>query len=556
MNSDRRARQRVESGRFGRGWGGVRKWVAALATLAIITGSFVGLSAGVASAATHSFTMTMTAGQFGVHNNAPATFPPPGSLAGSENPATGVISGATISLSPYHTTNTGSTETIFISQTTPGSATGSINSTGVVTIIDTLSVLVTIHSPITTPCHSSTSAHVVLQSSAPYDTSTHVVTISAANFTIPKFVGRTTGGHCGLATTELNSRFAGTINEMSLTVQGTLVLPPPPATPTTTTLTPSPATPVLQGTTVTLHATVASGGQTAKTATGTIKFMVGSTQIGTLQGLATGTASVSTSTLPTVAGQTLTAVYSGDTKYAASTSTPQVYTVQPKPAVGLSTTALTATRGSSTPTTFSVLVTNPATGESFTNLQLQLQWSGISALSGSQMNLSYQNPTGTWCPMTPTGRYRIFATFKGSSGACSSATLFSLAAGHSETVNFEVSYAATANPGIQTFIVSLQTVSGTTIVPPFTTKTGTFTTTPANAPFAKGAFTVVPATKYPVTVQRQPAVDSAPGLRPAGAPHHHTAQNTDLHNNNKHNLHAVSDGDSDIHRRRAHRPWR
>ena len=480
--------------------------LAGLSAMAVVAGSFVGLSAGVASAATTSFTMTMTAGQFGVQNNPPATLPPPGSLAGSEDQTTGVISGATISLSPYHTTNTGSTETIFIGQVTAGTATGLISYTGTLRVTDTLSALVTIHSPVDEQCLSEP-IHVNL--TGHYDSTTHTATIAQTNFTIPTFPTTTPGRTCGLANTSLNSRFAGsTGNVMNLTLQGTLVLPPPPATPTTTTLTPTPPSPVLQGTSVTLTATVASGGQLAKTATGTVKFMVGSTQIGGTQNLVTGTASVTTTTLPTVAGQTLTAVYSGDSKYGASTSAPLSYVVQPKPTVGLSTPALTTTRGSS-PITFSVLLTNPTTGESLSNLWLQLLWNGISGLRHGQVTLAYENPTHVWCPITLSGVKRITGTFKGASGACNSAASFALPAnGQPMVIPFEVSYAANANVGAQTFVVSLQTVTGTTIVPPFTA--ATTITNPIHAPYAKGSLTVVPTTKFTTTITVSPPTSATP----------------------------------------------
>ena len=478
-----------------------RKGAIGVLATALVTGSFVGLSATVASAATTSFTMAMTAGQFGVHNNPPATLPPPGSLAGSEDPTNGAISGATISLSPYHTTNTGSTETIFIGQVTAGTATGLLSYTGTLRITDTLSALVTIHSPVVAHCLSEP-IHVNL--TGHYDSTTHTATISQANFTIPLFTT------CGLARTALNSRFAGsTGNVMSLTLQGTLVLPPPPATPTTTTLIPTPPSPVLQGTSVTLTATVASGGQTAKTATGTMKFMAGGTQIGATQSVVTGTASLTTTTLPTVTGQTLTAVYSGDAKFAASTSAPLPYVVQPKPTVALSTTSLTVTRGSSTPTTFSVVLTNPTTGQNWTHLWLHLLINGISGLHTSQVTLSYENSAQTWCPITLTGIKLITGTFKGTSGACNSASSFALPAnGQSLVIPFRISFTGTANLGTLTLIASLQTVSGSTIVPPFTAATKT--TVPIHGPYVKGSLTVIPATRITVTVGATPPSSAVP----------------------------------------------
>jgi hypothetical protein len=485
----------------------VRRGGAGLAAVGLVAGSFVGLSATAASAATSAFTMTMNAGEFGVHSNPPATLPPPGSLAGSEDHTTGAISGATLALSPYHTTNTGSTETIFIRQVTAGAATGLISYTGTLRVTDTLSALITIRSPVTRQCLSQP-IHVNL--TGHYDSTTHTATISQTNFTIPNFPTTSPAGRCTLASTALNSRFAGsTGNVMSLTLQGTLVLPPPPAAPTTTTLSVAPPSPVLAGTSVTLTATVTSGGQLATQATGTVKFMAGSTQIGATQTLATGKASVTSSSLPTVTGQQLTAVYSGDAKYAASTSVGQPYVVQPRPTVGLSTTTLSATRGSTTPMPFSVVITNPTTGEGFASVWLQLRMNGTSGLESSQVTLSYENSAQVWCPITLSGRKKITGTFKGTGGACNSAPSFALPAdGQPMVIPFEVSYAADANLGTQTFVVSLLTVSGSTVVPPFTT--ATVTTVPVNAPYAKGTLTVVPATKLTVTVLATPPTSAIP----------------------------------------------
>jgi len=473
----------------------VRRTGAGLVAVGLVAGSFVGLSATAASAATSAFTMTMNAGEFGVHSNPPATLPPPGSLAGSEDHTTGAISGATISLSSYHTTNTGSTETIFIRQVTAGAATGQLSYTGALRVTDTLSALITIHAPVTAHC---TSEPIHVNLTGHYDSTTHTATISETNFTIPPFTT------CGIAKTALDSRFAGSSgNVMSLTLQGTLVLPPPPAAPTTTTLSVAPPSPVLAGTSVTLTATVASGGQPATQATGTVKFMAGSTQIGATQTLVAGTASVTSSSLPTVTGQQLTAVYSGDAKYAASTSTSKPYVVQPKPTVGLSTTALSATRGSATPMPFSVVITNPTTGEGFGSVWLRLRMNGTSGLQSSQVTLSYENSAQTWCPIALSGKKLITGTFKGTGGACNSAPSFALPAdGQPMVIPFEVSYAAAANLGTQTFVVSLQTVSGSTVVAPFTA--ATTTTVPLNGPYAKGTLTVVPAAKLTVTVFATP----------------------------------------------------
>ena len=65
--------------------------MAGLSAIAIITGSFVGLSATVASAATTSFTMALTSGTFAPQGNTPKALPAATTpaLTGNENTRTG-----------------------------------------------------------------------------------------------------------------------------------------------------------------------------------------------------------------------------------------------------------------------------------------------------------------------------------------------------------------------------------------------------------------------------------------------------------------------------------
>ena len=120
-------------------------------------------------------------------------------------------------------------------------------------------------------------------------------------------------------------------------------------TSTTTKLTPSPTSPQLFGTTVTLRATV-----TPSTATGKIEFKVGSTELGT-RAVVGGTASISTTALP-VGTDSLTAVFTptADNGFKASTGTAS-YTITPIP----TRTLLTASPPS--PQVFGTTVTLKAT---------------------------------------------------------------------------------------------------------------------------------------------------------------------------------------------------
>src|SRR6185437_2988279 len=97
-----------------------------------------------------------------------------------------------------------------------------------------------------------------------------------------------------------------------------------------------------------------------------------------------------------------------------------------------------------------------------------------------------------------TGTTTVVGTFKGSAGSCGSASSFSLSANQSITTTFEVSYAAAANTGTQALTVPHETVSGTTIVPPFTTAMNG--TVPKNAPYAQGIVQVIPVTKFATTL--------------------------------------------------------
>lgn len=106
-------------------------------------------------------------------------------------------------------------------------------------------------------------------------------------------------------------------------------------TSTTTSLTTSPASPQVSGTSVTLTATVSPSA-----ATGTVQFEYGSTDIGSPVTVSGGTASISTTSLP-VGTDDLSAVFTPATLsgYGGSTGTAS-YTINPPPAAG-TTTALT-----------------------------------------------------------------------------------------------------------------------------------------------------------------------------------------------------------------------
>ncbi len=102
--------------------------------------------------------------------------------------------------------------------------------------------------------------------------------------------------------------------------------PSPPVTPTTTTLTVTPASPQQLGTSLTLQATVAPDA-----AAGSVQFKYGATNIGTAVAVAMGTASLTTSALP-VGTHPLTAVFTpSSAAYSGSTSAATSYVVTVPP---------------------------------------------------------------------------------------------------------------------------------------------------------------------------------------------------------------------------------
>ena len=288
---------------------------------------------------------------------------------------------------------------------------------------------------------------------------------------------------------------------LTLDLHGTLPEPPAPATSTTTPLSVSPASPQLQGTTVTLTGTVKkTTGATATAATGTIDFYSGTTEVGAAT-VASGVASFSTKALP-AGTDSLKAVYSGNSAYNGSTSSSQNYTINPHPKV-TTTLPVTLTRGTATPTTFNVKVTNPAGGESWSKLKLAIRLRHITGQTPTRVTLQYEDSAHTWCTISFTGFGTITTTFKGLTGACGSTSSFSLAAGSSLTVPFRISFASNVNVGTQTALFMLETVNSTgTVIAPFT---GTITDgVPVNAPYADGLIHVNPATKFSVTMAASP----------------------------------------------------
>ncbi|WP_183407867.1 Ig-like domain-containing protein [Nocardioides marmoriginsengisoli] len=156
---------------------------------------------------------------------------------------------------------------------------------------------------------------------------------------------------------------------------GTYVANPAAKPATQTTLaTPTPVDPVVQGTSVTLQATVTSG---EGTPAGTVQFKSGATNLGAPVALAAGVASLSTMAIPAGAGA-LTAVYlPGANNFATSTSAGQAYIVAGATTL-TGTSRVGATRGCTAVTggtkTYSWLKNNVPTGITTASVVVPAAW--------------------------------------------------------------------------------------------------------------------------------------------------------------------------------------
>jgi hypothetical protein len=146
-------------------------------------------------------------------------------------------------------------------------------------------------------------------------------------------------GYAGIYVLRLETSAAGVASDgnydsADIQITGStwsVVYPVPALTSTTTSLTVSPASPQVFGTSVTLQATV------SPSAAGTVQFENGTTSIGSPVTLSGGTASISTTTLP-VGTDSLNAVFTPAqfSAYSGSTGTAS-FTVTPPPAAGTTT---------------------------------------------------------------------------------------------------------------------------------------------------------------------------------------------------------------------------
>ncbi len=399
---------------------------------------------------TEPFSLNMTSGSWTVlSSSSPNGFPAQTTttLTGTVAPLTGVISDATLTLPEQNVCSAaaGGCTDYTMEEVNPGTATGSIDSNGNIILNDTLSYLLEITSPSIAAGELclSTPVNTTFQSTAPYNTNTGDVALSASNYNIPDFTSAP-GGNCGLAEQALNSGVppdgvaGSTNNNITLNLQGTgLPIPPPPGKTTTNVLSVSPTSPQLTGTSITLNDTISSGGSMATNATGNVNFVANGNVIGTVP-VSNGGATFTTTTLPSQTNQ-LTAVYSGDFNYTGSTSPAVPFTIQALPSVALNL-PTTVELSSPTPSPMSVTITNPSTSQSWSSNYLQIQIANSNGFEAGDGTVAYQDRAGDWCQMPTIFNGQLFVYFSGFATSCGTpSSSFSLAPGASITLNLQLS---------------------------------------------------------------------------------------------------------------------
>ena len=483
-------------------------------TIAMLAGIFTGVVATAASATTKvPVSLNMTAGTFATQGGSPGAVPVIATpvFTGKETTKTGKFTTATFKFPTQHhhtptpttptTTQPLSTETIFVSTAPSTTVSGLMTTAGNFSIVATLLYRVKITKPVTQTCVTTSPVHVVLASTVPYTASAKTVTVKNSGITIPTF--KATG--CSLAHGSLSKTFSGPGGELGLSLHGTLVVPSS-GTPTATTLTTTPASPQLVGTTVTVKATVKkTTGGPATGATGSVTFKNGTTALGSVALASNGTASFKTNALP-IGTNSLTVIYSGGGGYAGSTSSPVVYSIRAKPTVTVTNLPAKVTGLSTTWHTFTATVTNPSNGITFTHLFLTVSVN-IYKASTSLAQVQYERATSLWC--TPvayhTSGATVLATFAGTGATCtvSYPASFSSTSGSKTTAHFRVRFPATSTPtypttglfGQATFTASLFTgtcssSSTCTAVAPFTGFT---------VPKGSATMAVIPPSPFPTT---------------------------------------------------------
>lgn len=295
--------------------------------------------------------LTMTEGELLIRDaEEPYALEQPTTITGSHDTGpggSGAVTGGTLS------TPTISFETVALglpvfvdatfTQVAPGTGTGVIDADGNVTFSTSLTVDLDIEvgDPVvlTAQCRA-TPVHIQLDSVAPYDPETGLVTVRDADFSVPEV----TGENCkSPVDSNVNELLAGGGHSLTLTLEEEdLALPEPATCPTLTALELSPVGEATLGDPVTYTATVTPdpAGEglpeceeaEGVTPSGVVELRADDTLLGTATLDGTGSATFTDDSLP--AGTfDLTAVYRGAAPYGGSTSAPQPYRIAAPPAI-------------------------------------------------------------------------------------------------------------------------------------------------------------------------------------------------------------------------------
>ncbi len=336
---------------------------------------------------------------------APVDVPTPTTLAGSLEPATGVISEGSLSVPTISFTQEITdpiVATVFIdaafSQIEPPMS-GSIDSQG--NLILTASLAVDLHIEVGDPAFIVTDCRAApielsLESTTPYDPDTGRVTLADADFSVPPVAA---SGSCdAVVAPAVNDQLAGAGHSLTMTVEGDLELPPPPDEASVTTLVVTPEGGARLGDDVTLTATVAPGEGSEVVPTGFVDFLDGSTVLATVP-LDEGTAEFVTSSLA-ADSHSLRARYRGDSTYAASASAPVSYLVAATPSVTSTLPEFIEIGAESVE--FDVTISNPGVGAPVTNARLDVAIAralGNAPFTPEHVVLEHQDDAGVWQPV-------------------------------------------------------------------------------------------------------------------------------------------------------------
>ena len=173
-----------------------------------------------------------------------------------------------------------------------------------------------------------------------------------------------------------------------------------------------------------------------------------------------GTASYTTSTLP-VGTDKLTAVFGGGGGYAGSTSAALTFAVKAAPSVSVTNLPATVTGDTATEHPFTVTLTNPSNGLTWTELYVEVTLVGIPNQTKTQAPLQFQDGSGTWCsPIDLSGTATVKGFVVGVTTGCTPSSYpasFSLAAGSPLTIHFRISYPKTGYYGAEKVTATLYT---------------------------------------------------------------------------------------------------